>query len=165
MAFNPRYDELFESVVLDNILAIAERDYKAALDLFYPADDFPDIEQRTLGNFIRIALPALAAEPNSGTDNESDDGSHLGPQVKVTLYLAVEDADPTETLRKLIKYVRVLRSVLKTAKDADYTVNAPKVFGLVRELSWQYGQIAKDANRGLWMQPATFELVLKYNER
>lgn len=246
MTYQPRFEEIFESVALDNILAIAARDFKPALDYFYPlvaagvplldaaiarpigttvlhmdgfttkpanGDSFtiagdtqvyevvsattlvgtdsdvtfrpglkvaipavdgnevvtfsglPDIAQKTLGNFIRLSLPAVAVEPDSGADNESNDSSYIGPQVKVIIYLAVEDADPTETLRKLIKYVRVTRSILKTASEADYTVNAPKVFGLIRDLSWKFGQISKDATRGVWMKPAIFELTLKYNER
>lgn len=244
--YQPRFEEIFETVVLDNILAIVERDFKPAMDVFYPVvaagapllddivarpigltvlhmdgfttkpaagDSFtiagdnqvyevisatalagtdsdvtfwpglkvavpdadgneavtfgslPDIAQRTLGNFIRLSLPAVAVEPDSGADNESEDSSHLGPQVRVVIYLAVEDPYPTDTLRKLIKYVRVLRSVLKTAQAADYTTGAPKVFALTRDLSWKFGQISKDATRGVWMKPATFELVLKYSER
>jgi hypothetical protein len=248
VSYQPRFEEIFESVVLDNILAIVARDFKAGLDYFYPVvaagvplldaavarpigttvlhmdgfttrpaagDSFtiagdpqlyevvgatalvgtdsdvtfrpglkvaiaavdgnevvtfsglPDIAQRTLGNFIRLSLPALAIEPDRGGGDEAADGSHEAEQLKVTLYLAVEDADATETVRKLVKYSRALRAVLKTAATADFIANVPpnKVFGLTRELSWQYGQLSKDATRGMWMKPATFELVLKYSER
>lgn len=166
-AYTPRFEEIFESVVLDNILAIVARDFKGALDYYYATEDLPDFAQKTLGNFIRLALPALAIEPSRGGGDESADGSHEGEQLKVTLYLAVEDADPTETVRKLVKYSRTLRAVLKTATTADFIANVPanKVFALSRELSWQYGQISKNADSGTWMKPATFELVLKYSER
>lgn len=167
MTYTPRFQEIFESVVLDNILAIVKRDMKSALDYFYASDNLLDFAQRTLGNFIRESLPAFAVEVDRGADNESADGSYVGPQLRLFLYVAVGDADPTETTRKLEKYMRAVRSILKTASTADYMagITAPTIGALVRDLSWQYGEISKNANLGLWMKPATFELVLKYIER
>lgn len=165
MAYSSRYQEVFESVVLDNILAIVKRDMKAALNYFYASDNLPDFAQVTLGNFIRLALPVFAIEPDRGADNESE--NYLGPQLRFSFYIAVEDADPTKALRKAMKYTRAVRSILKTATSADYIqgVTSPTIFGLIRDLTWQYGQIGKNAETGTWMKPVTFELTLKYNER
>lgn len=163
----PKFTEVFESLVMDNILGIVKYKFKPALDVLFPAEDYPDIAQRTLGNFIRLALPAIAVEPDRGADNESEDSSHLGPQLKIAIYLAVEHADPVEATRLGVNYTRTLRSVLKTASNADYVVGVPtnEVTALQRDLTWQYGQLSKDADRGMWVKPVSFELNLKYLEQ
>jgi hypothetical protein len=166
MSFTTRYQEALESVVLDNILAVIKRDFKGALDLFYSSDNLPDLTL-TLGDFanFRGSMPALAIEPASGGGEQSDHFETLS--LKVSLYLAVEDADPTNCLRKLLKYVRALRAVLKSAPISDYTagISPNYVFGMIPELSWQYFIMGKDAEHGTWGRNVKLELTLKYNER
>lgn len=247
MTFVARYQEAFESVVLDNILAIVKRDFKSALDLFYPltaagtphlddsaarpigtttlhmdgftvkpadGDHFtiagdtqvykvesatalvgtdsdvtfapglkiaipavdgnevvtftglPDLT-RTLGDFanFRGSMPSLAIEPGDGGGEQADHFESLA--LKVNLYMAVEDEDPTDCLRKLMKYVRTLRAVLKSAPLSDLTtgISPNYVFGIVPELSWQYFIMGKDADRGTWARNVKVELSLKYDER
>jgi hypothetical protein len=245
MPFTPVYTETLESLVLDNILAIFARDFKAALDYFYPTvaagvpllDDsisrpigtavlhmdgfttkpaagdmfriagdtqvyrvvsatnlvgtdsdvtfapglqvaipatdgnqvvtftgLPDFAQRTLGNFIRLAQPSLAIEPMRGGGDEGE--QYESSLLRVNIYLTVDDPDPTEASRKLEKYMRAARAVLKTAPVSDYTAGTTKVFALQPELSWQYNQVAKDANSpNSWLKSVTFDFALKYNER
>jgi hypothetical protein len=125
----------------------------------------PDLT-RTLGDFanFRGSLPALAIEPNSGGGEEGDHFENLS--LKVNLYMAVEDADPTDCLRKLLKYVRTLRAVLKSAPISDYTsgISPNYVFGMIPELSWQYFIMGKDAESGTWGRNVKVELTLKYME-
>lgn len=166
MPFAPKFETVFESVVLDNILLIVKDDMKAALDYYYPtAPLLPDFAQRTLGNFIQLTLPALAIEPDRIT---GDDGEqYTSPQMRILLYLAVEDADAANVTRKLMKYVRALVAVLKTATDARYLVNVTpnRVFGLTKEITWQYGDLTEAPQRSVWMNHCQFEFTLKYNER
>src|SRR5436189_3743624 len=246
MTFSTRYQEAFERVALDNVLAVLHRDFKPALDLFYPpatgsprlddsiarpvgttvlhmdgftvkpteGDSFtiagdtqvytvqsattlvgtdsdvtfapglrvaipavdgnevvtftglPDLTL-TLGDFanFRGSLPALAIEPDAGGGEQSDHFESLS--LRISLYLAVEDADPTNCLRKLLKYVRALRAVLKSAPISDYTtgISPNYVFGMIPELSWQYFVMGKDAVSGTWGRNVKLELTLKYNER
>lgn len=243
----PKYQEAFESVALDNVLAIIKRDFKTFLDVFYPLvaagtplldssalrpigtavlhmDGFttkpgagdlftiagdsqvykvisatnlvgtdsdvsfspglksaipavdgnqavtftglPDLT-RTLGDFanFRSSLPSLAIEPASGGGEGGDSYENL--IVKVILYMAVEDADPTDCLRKIVNYNRTLRAVLKSAPLSDFTtgISPNYIFGIVLELKWDYFIMGKDAERGTWARNVKVELSLRYNER
>src|SRR5215831_11732591 len=170
MPFSPKYLEQFESVAVDNILMVVQRDFKNALDAFYPSDNLPDFAQRTVGNIFQLALPAFAVEPASGG---ADEGEQYEQQpLKLNLYLAVEQADPTNAVRQAVKYTRTIRSVLKTCALSDFTtgLSPNNVFSIVRELTWQYGQPAKKTNQDQisangWIVPVKLELVLKYSER
>lgn len=247
MTWTAKYQETFESVVLDNILAIVKRDFKSAIDYYYPltaagtprlddsaarpigtttlhmdgftvkpadGDHFtitgdtqvykvesattlvgtdsdvtfapglkiaipavdgnevvtftglPDLT-RTLGDFanFREHMPSLALEPGDGGGEAEDHFENLA--LKVNLYMAVEDEDPTDCLRKLMKYVRTLRAVLKSAPLSDLTtgISPNYTFGIIPDLSWQYFIMGKDAQRGTWARNVKVELSLKYSER
>src|SRR5215831_2912183 len=96
----------------------------------------------------------------------------LSRLLKLNLYLAVEQTDPTNAVRQAVKYTRTVRSVLKTCALSDFTtgLSPNNVFSIVRELTWQYGQPAKKTNQDQisangWIVPVKLELVLKYSER
>lgn len=167
MPFTPKYEGLFESLIIDNVLAVVQRDMKLALDYFYRPENLPDLAQRTLGRFISLSLPALAIEPKGNSVEESEGGSYLSGVLSLTIFLAVEDADATEVTRKLMKYCRALDAVLKTASEADYMVGVTpnRIMAITREASHTYELLGHDKQRDLWMRPATFELVLTYSER
>jgi hypothetical protein len=170
MPFSPKYLEQFESVAIDNVLMVIQRDFKAALDAFYPSDNLADFAQRTVGNIFQLALPAFAVEPSTGGADESE--QYEQSPLKLNLYLAVEDADPTNAVRAAVKYTRTARSVLKTCPLSDFTtgLSPNNVFGIIRELTWQYGQPAKKTNQDAisangWIVPVQLQLLLKYSER
>lgn len=165
MVFIPPFVSILESVVLDNILKMFKDDMKAALDAYYPLENLPDFAQRTLGNFIQLAQPTLAVEPMKGGKDEV--GDFDDKKLRINIYLTVDDASPDAALRKLFKYKRAAEAVLTAASFADFTagIATNRVMPITQELSWDYNQVAKDANQGTWLKSLTFELTLKYGER
>lgn len=182
MAFTaPKYDEIFESVACDNVLAIVARDMKRGLDYFYldaatyttrygvtngfigTGEDLLDFQQRTLGQFVSLSFPALAIEPNNNPT--SDDDNHLDQELKLDLFLAVTDASAATVTRKLGKYVRALKAILRAASSADYMTGSTKVTAVSVEISSDYGLIGKNADDNLYMRPAHLDLTIKFTER
>lgn len=169
MPFVPPFESILESVVLDNILKMFKDNMKAALDAFYPpvAPDsgLPDFAQRTLGNFIQLTQPTLAVEPLRGGKDEV--AEYDSKQLRIAIYLTVDDANPDEALRKLFKYKRAAEAILTKATFADFTqgITVNKVMPITKELSWDYNQVAKDVNLAKYLKSVTFDLTLKYHER
>lgn len=174
MVYAPKLQEATESLIFNNVLAILARDVKPALDYFYASDDLPDFVERTLGSYLRRTYPCMALDPEKTIGSLADDGSFSEALITANIYLAVSDADPNGCTDKLLKYLRVVKSVLKNATTADYISGVPAntVGGLVVEVSHQFGEIAKNPNKpnedpaGFeWMRPAVMELSFKFNER
>jgi hypothetical protein len=164
MAFTvPKYEEIFETIVADNILAIVARDMKLALDYFYLADALPDFQQRTLGQFVSLSFPALAIEPNNNTT--SDEGAHADEELKMDLFLAVQDSSAATVTRNLFKYVRALKAILRAASSGDYTTGSTKVTAVSIEINSDYGLIGKNADTNEYMRPAHLDLTIKFTER
>lgn len=185
MAATVRFSIILQGIIIDNLLKIAKDSFKANLDALYPTEaaltsthvDFlRDLAQRTRGNFIRLAMPALAIEAVRGGANESDDSAYKGRTLTLNVYLTVEDSTPDRADRRLEKYMAALEACLD-APISSYVLNVPanKVFGLMKgELVWQYNQVAKNVNEPDPSDPAkrisgylksvTFTVPLTYSE-
>lgn len=165
MPYTPKFEEPSESLFIDNVLAIIKRDMKSALDYFYPSDNLPDFVERVLGDFLSTEFPKLSIDPSENGPEQGGDGSWVGEELKVNLIVAVKDADAPTATRKLMKYMRALKSVLRTAPTSDYVTGFPpnSIFALRVEVVYRYlprGQSATDS-----MRPAQLVLTLKFNER
>lgn len=164
MPWQPEFVSIFESLILDNILKMFKDRMKLALDFYYPSENLPDFAQITLGNVIQISQPTLAVEASrAGADNLAE---YEGSQLKIFIYMTVDDAHPDEAARKLEKYIRAAKGVLNVPAT-DYTagMTGHKAFGLTKDLSWDYNQVAKDVNVAKYLKSVTFDLTLKYSER
>lgn len=164
MPFTPLYESIYETLAVDNVMAVVLRDMKSCLDANYASANYPDFAQRTFGEFrMPDSFPFVMFDPASGGGDDSE--QFTSPTFVIDIYLGVEDADRVEASRKLMKYVRCLVGVLKTAPISDFATGASHVFALDREYAWKYGVSSKNANRGTWMRPAQITLTLKYAER
>lgn len=163
MPYAPKYSETADSLIIDNVMAIVKRDFKSALDHYYAADALPDFTERTLGRFFKLTYPTFSIDPDRNAT--SDDGHYVEDDVRVNLFLAVDGTDAPTVTRKAMKYVRALKSILRTATVADYTVGFPAntIFALTVEMSYEYGLIGKNATG--YEKPVNIELTLKFNER
>jgi hypothetical protein len=163
MPFVPKYQEATESLLIDNILTIVKRDFAAALTYFYPSLGLPDFAERTVGRFFKMTYPSFAIDPQ--INNSSDDGQYVTEDLKVNLFFAVAHADPPTVTENAMRYMRALKSILRTATVADYTSGFPanSIFALNVEMSYEYGLIGKNASG--YEKPVSIELLLKFNER
>lgn len=166
MAFTaPKYEEIFETVAPDNVLAIVLRDMKLALDYFYLSSSYPDFAQRTLGQFVSLAFPALAVDYSAQQNPVSDAEDHLESQLNLDLFIAVTDASAATVTRKLGRYVRALKAVLRAASNADWISGTTKVTAVSVEVESDYGLIGKNPDDNLFMRPAHLALTIRYTER
>lgn len=161
----PRFEEASESLLIDNILAIIKRDLKLALDYYYAADLLPDLVERALGSFQSTDYPKLAIDPNRNEPDESADASWIEEGLRINIFLAVTAADAPAVTRKLMKYLRALKSILRTAPSSDYLTGFPSgsIFAPVLKLSYIYWPIAKDDTQ--YMRVVQVDLLIKFNER
>lgn len=165
MVFVPKFQEPSDSLIIDNVLTIVQRDFKAALDYFYSAENLPDFVERTLGRFFKLDYPTFAIDPSRNGPEQSADGAYVEEVIRVNLYFAVSHADAPTTERLAMKYMRALKSILRSASAADYFAGFPvgTVFALTVELSYEYGLLGKNATA--YEKPVSLELSLKFQTR
>jgi hypothetical protein len=175
-----RFSIAAEGLIVDNVLAIIKRDLKLALDALYTTEAgylstdpryLKDLENRTFGDFMRLAFPALVADLVDGEDEESDDGSRDDETIRIELLLAVTDTDGANVTRRLAKYVRALRVILMSAPWTDYLagIDPTKIMGpVIVKISRKYLPIGKgkDATESLgYMRACELTLSLSFSER
>jgi hypothetical protein len=165
MSFASPINAVFESLICDNLAAVFKRDLKAALDLFYSSDNLPDLAQLSLGRFITLDFPLLAVEVQKNDDNQGEE--YTSRTITILMMFATTDANGATLIRKTQKYVRAIYAVIERAGVADLTAGAGsnQIMPIVKSLSWQYDEIGKDAEAGLYTQPVNFRLTLKFSER
>lgn len=163
MTWAPRFSAIFEEQIITNTKAVIVRDMKAALDYFYPAATLPDFTERALGQVIGDTYPFLALGPRENRVDEVDDRSHLIEAARISLYIGVTDDSPENVTIKIMRYVRALDAVLRTARQ-DFFTGMSNPFGIILEVTHSYpGFIgAKDS---VYFRSATLELSIQLRER
>lgn len=169
-AWVPKYAAVFEEQIVDNVLTLITRDMKSALDYFYWTgpdrliEDLPDFAERSLGQEVRDEFPLLVIGPRTNPVEESDDGAQLIEAASIDLLIGVTDDGPATVTRRIMRYVRTLDAVLRSAPKTDYFagMNSAKVMGLVIEVEHSYGPIG--ANQSIHFRPATLNLTVKIRE-
>lgn len=119
MVWTPNPQEpsaMFEGPLLQNCLTILERDFKEALDYYYPTEDLLDFQERSLGPPLRNIFPCLGVEPRTNDTEAADDNSHQLEAIKVQLNIAVTADGPDKVTDLIMKYVRVVHLVLQNAR-------------------------------------------------
>lgn len=158
--------EIFEGYAYDNLMFIVNRDMKTKLDELYAADNLPDFAEKTLGRVFRLSYPAFALDPGRGVSVESD--NYLENELRMFPSLCVSDPDPIVVTRKLMKYARSFRKVLRQATRADWfrNISSPQIMPYILNISWEYGEPAKNPNAtNTWICDVAFELIFRFNER
>ena len=169
MTWTPRFSARFEGPIVDNVLAIVTRDMKSALDYFYPSDELPDFVERSLGTELGLEFPILVIGPRSNPVETVDDDSHLiEPQV-IELKVGVIAESPDAAMRKIMKYVRALDAVLRSASKSDYCANMTngnnQPFGFAVDVTHIYGPLGANDSRTTYFKPASLELSVQFRER
>ena len=171
MVWEAQYAAVFEEGIIDNALTVIGRDFKPALDVFYPAEAalastdprfLKDFAVRALGQVIKTEFPCLAIGPRNNEVDDSDDGSHLIEVARIDIYIGVTDDGPETVTRRIMKYVRTMDAVLRTARQ-DFFTGMSNPFGVILDVNHAYGPIGE--NESIYFRSAIVELTVSLRER
>jgi len=165
MPWTPNANEpsaVFEEPIINNTLAIIERDFKNALDYFYASDRLPDFKERALGQIRDLAFPTLAITPRVNDTEEAADRSHIVEACTLDIYLGVKGSSANEVTRLIMKYVRVMDAILRTAR-ADFFTDMSNPFGVVLQIRHSYGPVGSKETQ--YFRAAIVELTVNLRER
>lgn len=169
--WTPEFSAVFEEPIINNTLAVIERDFKAALDHFYPTEAalpstsplfLKDFQERALGQVLKNEFPCLAITPRSNPTQEVDDASHIIEAARVDIYIGVSDDGPDTVTRRIMKYVRAMDAVLRTAKR-DFFTGMSNPFGVWLEVEHTYWPIGSE--NSIYFRSAIVELTVNLRER
>jgi hypothetical protein len=173
MAWTPKYHAVQEEGVINNALLVIERDYKEALDYFFPTqaalspDDpqyMEDFQERAVGQIQRLVFPTLAIGPNRNAGTESDAADRLNQAVRFDIYVGVTADSGRAVSIKLMRYMNTLDAVLRTAKKSDWKRDMSAIiFGIVLELEHVYGSIRE--RESIYYRDALMQVTLVFNEK
>lgn len=166
MAWAPNPNEpsaVFEGPVVDNTLAVIERDFKGALDYYYAAENLPDFGERALGQILRNEFPCLAVTPRNNPTEEADDRSHIVEAARVDIYIGVTADTPNTVTRLIMKYVRVMDAVLRSARR-DFFTGMSNPFEVVLSVDHTYGPVGGPQD-SIYFRGAVVELTVSLRER
>lgn len=164
MTFVPKFSAVFHEFLVDNILAVIVRDFKDCLDLFYPDDDLPDFAERSIGQEVGNEFPMMVIAPRSNVVDTVDDSSHLIELAKIDLHIGVTGDSPADVTRKIMRYVRCMDCVVRSASKADIFqgMTRTNVFGLISDVEHQYGPFGE--NRNIMFRPASLTVTVQVRE-
>lgn len=163
MAWTPQFSAIFEEQIIRNAKALIIRDFKLALDHYYPTDDLPDFKERSLGQVLGLQFPSLALGPRENAIEDADDSSHLVEAARVSLYIGVTDDSPENVTIKIMRYCRAMDAVLRTGR-LDFFTGMSNPFGVILGVTHSYPPFigSKDS---VYFRSATLELSIQLCER
>ena len=162
MSWAPTYSARFEGQIIENVLTIINRDFKAALDYFHPSGNLPDFAETALGQIKGLEFPSLAIGPLENPVEEADDSSHLIEAARIDIYIGVTDDGPDTVTRKIMKYVRAMDAVLRTAKH-DFFTGMSNPFEVVLTVNHTYWPIGR--KESVYFRSSIVELTVALRER
>ena len=173
MVWTPRYFAVQEEGVIDNALFIIERDFKEALDVFYPTEaslspDDPqyleDFQEHSLGQIQKLVFPCLAIGPNRNASTEADARDRLKEAVRFDIYIGVTGDSASTVTTKIMRYMGTLDAVLRSARITDWKRNMSTIiFGIVLEMEHVYGSIRE--RESMFYRDALMQVTLVLNEQ
>lgn len=173
MVWAPRYFAVQEEGVIDNALFVIKRDFKEALDVFYPTEaglssDDPqyleDFQEHSLGQIQKIVFPCLAIGPNRNAATESDARDRLKQAVRFDIYAGVTGDSGANVTTKIMRYMGTLDAVLRSARKSDWKRNMSTIiFGIVLEAEHVYGSIREE--KSVYFRDALMQVTLSFSEQ
>jgi len=173
MVWVPRYYAVQEEGVIDNALFVIERDFKQALDVFYPTEAslspedpqyLEDFQERSLGQIQKLVFPCLAIGPTRNAATEADARDRLHQAVRFDLYVGVTADSMANVTRKIMRYMGTLDAVLRSTRKSDWERNMSTIFfGVVLEAEHVYGSIRE--RESVYYRDALMQVTLVFNEQ
>lgn len=153
-----------EDVVVPNVFALIERDFKEALDYYFPDDHYPDFQERTLGKVRRKEFPLVAVGPLGNPALESEDSARHTQPIRIVIYLLVVGPDDETVTNLIMRYIKTMHGVLHKASTEDYFGSyKDQVFGVTRNIEHFY--VTVEGNETQLARAATVILTLNFDSR
>jgi len=162
MVWTPKFAAVFDEPIINNALTVITRDFKLGLDYFYPGQSLPDFKERALGQIQGNGYPSLAIGPAENETVQADDDSYIVEAARVVIYIGVTDDGPTTVTRKIMKYVRVMDAVLRSAKN-DFFTGMSNPGGVYLEIRHSYDSLRGE--KPSYFRAAVIELTVNISER
>lgn len=108
---------LLEEVVIRNIFSFTERDFKEALDYFYPDENYPDFAERSLGKRKGNEFPLLVINPISNLIEQSQDDARTTQPIRLECQLGVLGDSDEAVTTLIMRYTGVFGEVLRAAGE------------------------------------------------
>lgn len=161
---------LMEEVIIDSLFSFVERDFKEALDYFYPDENYPDFAERTLGRRRGNEFPLLVVNPRSNQTEQDADDSRVFQPVRIENHLAVVGDNSDTVTRLIMRYTKVYDAVLRAAAEfavakRDYFqgVDPARVITPRIKIDHAYGPFG--SNDTEFMRPSYVELTVSFEQR
>lgn len=161
---------LMEEVVIDSVFSFVTRDFKEALDYFYPDENYPDFAERTLGRRRGNEFPLLVINPRSNlTEGDADEARVFQP-IRIESHLAVLGPDSDAVTRLIMRYTKTYDAVLRAAAEfavakRDYfmDVDPARIVTPRIKIDHAYGPFG--SNKTEFIRPAYVELTVSFEQR
>lgn len=161
---------LLEELVIRNIFSFTERDFKEALDYFYPDENYADFAERSLGKRKGNEFPLLVINPLSNLIEQSQDDARTTQPLKMECHLGVIADSHEEVTKRIMRYTGVFGEVLRAAADfrtvkRDYfaginpaRITSPRV--VIEHLYGRYG-----SNNLEFFRASAVEVTVTFDQR
>lgn len=162
MAWTPNANEPsanFEGPITENVMRVITRDFKGGLDYHFEDEDLPDFRERTVGLIQKLEFPCLAIGPRSTDVDEAD--HHLVEAARMDIYMGVVSDTPTNVSYLIMKYVKVMNAVLRSARR-DFFEGMSNPFEVVLGIRHQYTPVGE--HEGVHFRGAYLELTVNLRE-
>lgn len=140
---NPRNPApVFTTPIIDNALAIVERDFGEALS-YYGFTGYIDFQERSRGMVKGNVYPCLAVTPGDVNTEQAADNSHTLVSADFDSYIGVVGKDDEEVSTLIQNYVGVLDAVYRTA-EYELVTGISNPFEVWANLRHEYGPRGSD---------------------
>lgn len=174
MPWTPKFEASQEEPLVANVITIITRDFKDALDYFFPIEaalpvtdprHLLDFQEREWGQIVGNNYPALAVGPNRGTSADGPNDECLRESALIDIHIGVTDDSPQTVTKRIMRYRVVVDMVLRSAPISDYFVNmSVDAFAFVLdEIDYFYGPIGQKQTANF--RGALLQVPIKINER
>lgn len=167
---SPSGGVLMEEVVIDSIFSFVERDFKEALDYFYPDENYPDFAERSLGRRRGNEFPLLVLTPRSNITEQDADDSRVFQPLRIESYLGVIGPDPETATRTIMRYTKTYDAVLRAAAEfgnckRDYfqDVDPARIVTPRIKIDHSYGPTGSEDM--VFFKPSFVELTISFEQR
>lgn len=160
----PGFSGVMEDVVVPNVAMIIERDFKDALDYYFPDEQLLDFHERSMGQVKRKEFPCVAVGPLGNAADESEDSARHTQPLRISIYLMIEGPDDETVTTNIMRYVKTMHGVLHKASWADYFgADVTRTFGQSLSVEHFYSPLL--SNNTLLARAASMLLTLKFDSR
>lgn len=163
MPFVTRFLESGETEIIESLIAVMDRDFKAALDLFFLADALPDFAVKTDGDIEVFNYPLLVVGVERMTSTEAESGEWLNQVLTIGAGIVVNGTSVKAVKAKARKYVRAFKAVIRSATAADLLPATSQYFDWSIDIDHQY---LRHGTKGTEVtQPVTFDIQITFGEK